>query len=130
MKHHAAPPPVFAVGHLRRIRVGPEIEAYLEQIDATLAPFGGRFRIHGGPVEPLEGDWAGDLIVIEFPDRERARAWYTSPAYQAILPLRVDNAEGTVFLIDGVADDHRAADVLRRGARPERATGRAGRGPS
>ena len=104
----------YAVAHLRHVDMGPDIVAYLERIDGTLAPFGGRFVIHGGPVEPLEGAWSGALIMIAFPDRDRARAWYASPAYQAILPLRTWNSDGVAFLIDGVSEDHRATDVLAK----------------
>lgn len=102
----------YAIGHLRNVEMGPDIVAYLEAIDATLAPFGGHFIVHGGEKEQLEGKFAGDLIVIAFPNRQAARAWYASPAYQAILPLRRDNSQGDVFLIDGVDEDHRATDIL------------------
>ncbi len=102
----------YAIAHLREVRMGPPIVGYLERIDATLAPFGGRFVVHGGRYERLEGNWRGDLIVIEFPDRERAHQWYRSPAYQAILPLRTENSAGDVFLIDTVPADHIATDVL------------------
>ena len=104
--------PAYAVAHLRNVRIGPEIVEYLQQIDATLEPFGGHFVIHGGPVDLLEGDWSGDLIVIAFKDRETAHAWYTSATYQAILKLRTDNAEGDTFIIQGVPNGHRASDVL------------------
>ena len=43
----------YAVAHLRTVTMGPEIAAYLQRIDATLAPFGGRFLIHGGEAEVL-----------------------------------------------------------------------------
>jgi uncharacterized protein (DUF1330 family) len=102
----------YAVGHLHDVNVGPEIVEYLQRIDATLAPFGARFIIHGGVPERVEGTWSGDLIVIAFRDRASARAWYRSPAYQAILRLRTDNAASDVFFIDGVSDAHRATDVL------------------
>ncbi|CAG9202762.1 conserved hypothetical protein [Paraburkholderia tropica] len=104
----------YAIAHLHRCEPCAEIVEYLEKIDATLAPFGGRFIVHGGRVERLEGAFKGDLIIIEFEDRERARAWYRSPAYQAILPLRTRHASGDVFLIDQVAQPHRATDVLAR----------------
>jgi uncharacterized protein (DUF1330 family) len=106
----------YAIGHLRNVRFGPEIIEYLERIDETLTPFGGRFIIHGGRLERQEGDWHGDLIVIRFPSLDAARAWYGSPAYQAIAPLRTRNAEGDVILIEGVNDDHRATDILKGGA--------------
>jgi uncharacterized protein (DUF1330 family) len=102
----------YAVGILRDVRMGPPIREYLEQIDATLAPFGGHFVVHGGEMEMLEGENPGTLIVIEFPDHERARQWYSSPAYRKILPLRTENSVGTVFLAEGVDRTHRATDVL------------------
>ena len=102
----------FAVANLREITMGQPIVDYLERIDATLAPFGGRFVIHGGLYERLEGHWTGDLIAIEFPDRAHALDWYHSPAYQAILPLRTQNSVGEAILIDAVPPDHLATDVL------------------
>lgn len=102
----------FAVGHLTRVEMSPAVVDYLKGIDATLAPFGGKFKVHGGPVELLEGQFHGDLIVIEFPNLEAAREWYASPAYQAILPLRTAHASGAIFLVAGVPDDHVATDIL------------------
>jgi len=102
----------YGVANLREVEIGPAIVEYLERIDATLRPFGGKFVIHGGAAELLEGSWKGDLIVIEFPDRATARAWYASAAYQKILKLRTDNAVGDVILVDGVSEGHRATDVL------------------
>lgn len=102
----------YAVGIISETRFGPEIKEYLERIDATLAPHGGKFRVHGGPYEALEGTWQSDLIMIEFPDMERARQWYRSSAYQAIKPLRADNTDGVIFLVEGVGDSHRATDLL------------------
>jgi uncharacterized protein (DUF1330 family) len=102
----------YAVAHLRSVDVGPDIVRYLERIDDTLEPFGGRFIIHGGQNDVLEGDWPGALIVIEFPDRASATGWYESPAYQEILHLRTDNSDGAAIIVDGVPSDHRATDVL------------------
>jgi len=108
--------PAYAIAHLHSVRMGPDIVTYLERIDATLEPFGGRFIVHGGPKTVLEGDLPGDVIVIEFPDRAAAEAWYASPAYREILPLRLDNAEGVAVIVDGVGPEHRATDVLATAA--------------
>jgi uncharacterized protein (DUF1330 family) len=84
----------YAVAHLRTVDQNAEILDYLLRIDATLDPFGGRFLVHGTLPEVLEGHWPGVLVVIAFPDLDAARAWYHSPAYQEILPLRTRNADG------------------------------------
>ncbi|RBO84788.1 DUF1330 domain-containing protein [Marinomonas aquiplantarum] len=54
----------------------------------TFAPFNGHF-IAKGALEVLHGDALHPMkAIIEFPDRESAKAWYESPAYQALIPLR------------------------------------------
>ena len=78
----------YAIAHLRDVVLNAEIVDYIERIDETLTPFGGRFLIHGVTPEVMEGPWEGDLVVIAFPDIAAARNWYASPGYQAILPLR------------------------------------------
>jgi uncharacterized protein (DUF1330 family) len=80
-----------------------------ERIQSTLDPFGGRFIVHGVMPEAIEGEWPGTLVGIEFPDLEKARAWYESPAYQEILPLRTDHIPGEALLIDGVGPNYDAS---------------------
>ena len=104
----------YAIAHLQDVDLGPEIVEYIRRIDATLAPFGGRFVIHGSTPEIVEGPWPGNLVVIAFPDMAKARSWYDSPDYQAILPLRTDNSRSVAMLVEGVANDYRAGDFLAK----------------
>ncbi|MGJ7040098.1 uncharacterized protein (DUF1330 family) [Shinella sp. BE166] len=105
----------YALAHLHNVTMGPQIVAYLEGIDATMAPFGGKFVIHGdGNKRVLEGSFASDVIMLSFPTRKDAEDWYASEAYRAILPLRTLNSVGDVLLIDGVDDDHKATDILKK----------------
>ncbi|WP_433284221.1 DUF1330 domain-containing protein [Pseudonocardia sp. CA-142604] len=108
----------YAVAHMREVTIGPAIVEYLERIDATLEPFGGRFIVHGAETTVVEGEFPGHLIVVAFPTRQQAQDWYDSPAYRAILPLRTENSIADVLLVDGVGPDHRATDVLRASAPP------------
>ncbi|MEZ0069371.1 uncharacterized protein (DUF1330 family) [Streptacidiphilus sp. MAP12-20] len=103
----------YAMAHVHSVEFGPDIVQYLERIDTTLDPFGGRFLVHGGPVESLEGSWAGDVILIEFPDDAALRAWYGSPAYQELLPLRTRHMVADVMIVHGVPEDYRGADALK-----------------
>ncbi|MFG3116415.1 DUF1330 domain-containing protein [Streptomyces sp. NPDC048197] len=96
----------FAIAHLRRTAPHPEIAEYLDRIQPTLDPFGGRFRVHNAQVEVREGEWPGFVVVIEFPGIDEARAWYDSPAYQEILPLRTRHIEGDCVLVPGVGADY------------------------
>lgn len=102
----------YAVAHMKTVRTGPAVVEYLQRIDATLAPFEGRFLVHGDEPDVLEGDFPGHLIVIGFPTRAQAEGWYASSAYREILPLRLENSTGPAILVDGVGPDHLATDVL------------------
>jgi uncharacterized protein (DUF1330 family) len=99
----------YALAHLRTPQINDDVLAYLERIQSTLDPFGGRFLVHGATVEPIEGSWPGTVVIIGFPDVAAARAWYASPAYQEILPLRTNHIEGDVILVEGVPADYDAA---------------------
>ncbi|MEV1076053.1 DUF1330 domain-containing protein [Micromonospora parva] len=101
----------YALAHLRKAPMHAEVLEYLERIQATLLPFDGRFIVHGGPVEVLEGDWSGDLVVVEFPDLIRARSWYRSSAYQEIKPLRTRHLAGELILVEGVGADHDSSEM-------------------
>lgn len=83
----------------------PEAYAvYAAQVPQTIAAFGGKYLVRGGDASQLEGQSQGNRnVVLEFPNREVAQAWYNSDAYQAIIHHRTDNATGALVLVDGYA---------------------------
>ena len=105
-------PKAYAIAYLRNVRMGDAIVEYLERIDETLAPYDGHFIVHGAQPEPIEGEWEGTPIVIEFPDYDHLKDWYESPDYREILPLRTENSDGVVIFVEGVDRTHKATDVL------------------
>ena len=108
--------PAYALAHLRTPTINDEVLEYIERIQGTMEPYGGHFLVHGAEVEVVEGEWPGTVVIIEFPGVEQARAWYTSDAYQEILPMRTDNIEGDALLVPGVPpnyDARRTAERLR-----------------
>jgi len=63
---------------------------YRKQVVPTVEPFGGRFIARGGKLTVLEGQWEHPrTVIIEFPTRESAEAWYRSADYQKIIGLRI-----------------------------------------
>ena len=91
----------YAVAHLRSVDQSAEIVEYLRRIDATLDPYGGGFVVHGVLPDVIEGEWPGFLVVIGFPDLDAARAWYDSPAYREVLPLRLESVPGNMVVVEG-----------------------------
>jgi uncharacterized protein (DUF1330 family) len=75
---------------------------YSAQVPQTIAAFGGKYIVRGGHATQLEGQAQGERnVVIEFPSREIAEAWYNSEAYQAIIAHRTNNSTGALALVDG-----------------------------
>jgi len=104
--------PGYAIAYLRDVDLNDQIATYLRRIDATLDPYGGRFVVHGGQLQPLEGEWSGVVVLIEFPSTRAALDWYASPGYQEIAALRTDNSNSMAAVLDGVPPGYRAADSV------------------
>ena len=80
-------------------------QAYRSRAAASIERHGGRYLVRGGTVDVLEGSWApSTIIVVEFPDIERARAWYASPDYASALAFRDDALSRSLILVDGIND--------------------------
>lgn len=65
-----------------------QLGQYSEQAAKTVAAFDGHF-IAKGAIEVLHGEASHPMkAVIQFPDKDTARNWYQSEAYQALIPQR------------------------------------------
>ena len=79
------------------------LEPYRVAVGKTIAQYGGRFLVRGGATRLLEGGPEPKLIVIvEFPDAASFDRWWNSPEYKEILPSRLDNSTGRLFVVEGV----------------------------
>jgi len=65
--------------------------------------YGGVYRARGGQLDVRETDlWTPTrIVVIEFPDMKSAQAFVDSDEYAPVKPLRTDNAECTLFIVEG-----------------------------
>ena len=83
----------YVIGHLT-VKNAEKWAEYRNQVPATLAPWGAELVLRGKRVAILAGEHShADVVVIRFPDKEAVDGWYSSPAYQALIPLRQQAAE-------------------------------------
>lgn len=82
-------------------------ERYREYMRATpevIARYGGKFIVRGGEIVTLEGKpEKRRLVVIEFPNLERAQAFYRSPEYTRVKGLRAGAAVGQFLAVVGAS---------------------------
>jgi uncharacterized protein (DUF1330 family) len=85
------------------VRDAEAFQVYRKRAAASIEHYGGRYLVRGGAIETLEGDWhPRTLIVVEFPDIDRARAWYRSPEYDRALEVRDQALSRNLILVDGI----------------------------
>jgi uncharacterized protein (DUF1330 family) len=76
-------------------------ENYKKLTPASLVPFDGKFVVRGGPVEILEGSWTpGRFVMLEFPSKENAKAWWSSDIYAEAKAIRQSCSEANMILIE------------------------------
>ena len=78
-------------------------EEYRRLAPAAIAAHGGRYLARGGATTVLEGEFTPHrLVILEFPDMARLKAFYDSPEYQPLVAMRNRNARSSLVAIEGV----------------------------
>jgi uncharacterized protein (DUF1330 family) len=79
------------------------LDQYTEKAGPTIAPYKGRVLAFDEEPEVVEGRMEHPrTVIIEFPSMADFRAWYDSPEYQEILPLRLKSTPGTLIVAKGI----------------------------
>lgn len=92
--------PAYVIGHIT-VKNADKWAEYRSQVPGTLAPWGAELVFRGGNPGVLAGQHGhSDTVVIRFPDRAAVEAWYNSPAYQALIPLRSEAADLDLICYD------------------------------
>ncbi len=75
---------------------------YRQWSTAAMQAHGAKVLVRGGDPQTLEGDWAPTrIVVLEFPDIDRARAFNDSPEYGRARAARQGAAIMRMVLVQG-----------------------------
>jgi uncharacterized protein (DUF1330 family) len=74
---------------------------YAPQVQPSFTPYGGRYLVRGGATQSFAGEAPKRVVVLAFDNMERAKAWYDSPAYEALKPLRDKAGRARIFAVEG-----------------------------
>jgi len=86
-------------------------ESYSAKVPGTYEGRTYRALVLNGVMTTLEGSLPDGVVVVQFPSVQAAKAQYYSAEYQAIAGERQRAAQGTMFIVEGLPDGTRAADV-------------------
>jgi uncharacterized protein (DUF1330 family) len=86
------------------VSVHPErMSGYRDKAFASVKAFDGKLVAATENIDCREGVWRPTRVVmLEFPSMQKARAWYDSPEYQEVLPMRLSANEDKMIIFEGL----------------------------
>jgi uncharacterized protein (DUF1330 family) len=95
---------IYVIGLSRSTPQGTTwAKEYLPKAAALVAKHGGKALIGGNSrprLRALEGKPPLNVVILEFPSLELARAWHDDPDYAPLKQLRQANVEMEVFVVE------------------------------
>ena len=94
---------IFDVGPSDREAMKP----YPDKAFDTIAAHGGKLIARTGNIDVRESTYGpswrpSQILIIQFVSMDAARAWYESPEYQAILPIRLKHGKDNMVIVEGL----------------------------
>jgi uncharacterized protein (DUF1330 family) len=75
---------------------------YIAEIPAFIARHSGKYIVQGVQPTSIEGDWKPErMVIIEFPEREKAEAFLGDSEIQDLFKVRHDTTTSRLVLVDG-----------------------------
>ena len=98
----AAAAPAYLIAHVQV--TDPEgWKQYIAALPGTLAPYHVK-TLARAPAVALDASTppAGSTVILAFNSMDDLKAWWNSPAYQAIIPIREKSAKTVVYTLPGL----------------------------
>ena len=75
---------------------------YIAEIPAFIAKHSGKYIVQGVQPTTIEGDWKPErIVIIEFPERQKAEAFLGDPEIQDLFEVRHATTTSKLVLADG-----------------------------
>lgn len=91
-------------------------QQYIPGARASIQAHGGQMLAVDQSTEVLEGSAPARTIIVQFPDKATAQAWYQSSDYQSVIHLRLESSKSTVVIADGLVPSARPVGGEESGA--------------
>ena len=76
---------------------------YVGKVKPIVEKFGGKYLTRGGHMEVILDElWSPTrMVLVKFPNLEKAKEWLNSPEYAEVAKMRLENSVGTFVLLEG-----------------------------
>jgi uncharacterized protein (DUF1330 family) len=92
----------WAIGATLSVNDEAAFSAYGAVAGPTVGKYGGKRVAGGTKIEVADGTWVpSGMVVLEFESLAKAKEWYNSPEYQAVVGERLKASDGGLIFVDG-----------------------------
>ncbi len=92
----------WVIGATLKVNDAAGYTAYQGVAGATVAQYGGKRVAGGTKIEIADGTWSpAGMVVLEFESLAKAKEWYNSPEYQAVVGQRLSTSDSGIIFVDG-----------------------------
>jgi uncharacterized protein (DUF1330 family) len=97
-------PPAYLIANIEEVTDKAMLAQYGSAVPKTEATFGGHVIVRGSTPVMLDSSPVpkGKFVVIQFPSMQALQAWWNSPDYSALRPLREKSTVSRIFAIEGI----------------------------
>jgi uncharacterized protein (DUF1330 family) len=94
--------PAYLIAHVQ-VTDADGWKQYIAALPGTMAPYHVKTLSRAQPVA-LDASTppGGSTVILAFNSMDDLKAWWNSPAYQAIIPLREKSAKSVVYALPGL----------------------------
>lgn len=95
--------PVYMIVEIKKVTDKKKYAEYVRKVPQTVKKFAGTYLARSNEIKAVSGKWKpARLIIIKFPSMAEFKAWWNSPVYRSIVPLRETSAETNAIVVEGV----------------------------
>ena len=92
---------VFVFGSVVSVSGPAKFAEYQGLAGATVAQYGGKVLGGGSKIEIADGDWLPvGVVALEFESLAKAKEWYNSKEYQAVVGGRLESTIGGLVFVE------------------------------
>lgn len=93
--------PAYVMAAIYEVTDPARFVEYQSLAEPTVLQYGGKFLAGGTKIEIADGDWSPlGVMVGEFESLAKAKEWYNSLEYQAVVDWRLESTVGGVIFVD------------------------------
>ena len=76
---------------------------YLSKVPKIISKYNGKYLVRGGKISHHEGKWKPKrMVIVKFPNRAKALAFYNSEEYKKFKTIRNKVADSNLIFVDGI----------------------------